>query len=323
MAQVTGTTDTFDIVGIKEDVEDIIYNITPSDTPLFTMAERGSADSTNHQWQTDELDTPGMNAQVEGDDATYATASPTVMISNRTVIPRKTLLVSRTADRVKKYGRAREMARLLVKRGKEIKLDIEYMLLGTQGSSAGSSSTARYMAGFGAMVKTNASILGGTGSTVPGYAGGDWGASVDGQTLATFTEDQLKKMLEDVWTAGGKSHVLMMNTGPKKAAAGFSGATKFAGNYVEGNRSSQGVLVAGVDLYISDYGEHRLRLNRHMSQNRVYSIDREHVKVAWLDRIRTEKLAKTGDAEKYMLIGELTLVLGNPDAHGQLVGVTG
>ena len=209
MAQVTGTTDTFDIVGIKEDVEDIIYNITPSDTPLFTMAERGSADNTNHQWQTDELDTPGMNAQVEGDDATYATASPTVMISNRTVIPRKTLLVSRTADRVKKYGRAREMARLLVKRGKEIKLDIEYMLLGTQGSSAGSSTTARYMAGFGAMVKTNASILGGTGSTVPGYAGGDWGASVDGQTLATFTEDQLKKMLDTGSPIGRKIDFLI------------------------------------------------------------------------------------------------------------------
>lgn len=321
MAQVSGTTDTTDLIGMAEDIEDMIYTITPTQVPMFTLAKRGKATAVNHQWQTDALAAAALNAQIEGDDASYATASPTTMLSNRTMISRKTLLVSRTADRVKKYGRAREFARLTTKYMKEIKRDIEAAFVGIQGSSAGGSGTARYAAGFGAMVAGNASKAAGTASTAPGYSGGDWGASVNGTATSAMTEGHLKAALELSWTDGGDPTVIMMNTVQKKAAAAFAGATKFAGNYTQQGRTTQGVVVAGVDMYISDFGEHKLVLNRYMGQGRVYCIDPEYIEMAWLDPIKLEPLAKTGDAEKAMMVGEYTFVLGNPDAHAQIYGL--
>src|SRR5206468_10074006 len=96
----------------REDIEDVIFDISPTETPLLSMAQRKTAGNTLHQWQTDALAAAAANRQVEGDDASYTTAAPTVMLSNYTQISRKTLVVSRTADRVRKYGRARELARL-------------------------------------------------------------------------------------------------------------------------------------------------------------------------------------------------------------------
>lgn len=321
MAQVSGTTDTTDIIGMAEDVEDMIYTISPTETPMFTLARRGKATAVNHQWQTDSLASAALNAQIEGDDASFTTASPTVMLSNRTMISRKTLIVSRTADRVKKYGRAREFARLTTKYMKEIKRDIEKGFVGLQGSSAGGSATARYAAGFGALIAGNAAKAAGTASTAPGYAGGDWGASVNGTATSAMTEGHLKAALELAWTDGGNPSVVMVNTAQKKAIAAFSGAAKFAGNYTQQGRTTQGVVVAGVDMYVSDFGEHKIVLNRHMGAGRVYCIDPEYIELAWLDPIRLEPLAKTGDAEKAMMVCEYTYIVGNPDAHAQVYGL--
>lgn len=323
MAQVAGTTDTLDLIGIAEDVEDMIYTISPTDTPFFTMAKRGRVSNTLHQWQTDTLGNGTANFQIEGDDATFTTAAPTVMLSNRTSIATKTLVVSRTADRVRKYGRAKETARLLVKYGKQMKLDIETMALGVQGSSAGNSTAlARYTAGFGAMVANNASKLAGTASTAPGYSSSDWGTSVDGTARSALTEGHLKAALELAWTDGGDPSQILMGTFQKKAVASFAGASKFAGSYATQNRTQQGIVVAGVDLYISDFGEHQIRLSRQIPTSRIYCIDPEYVEIGWLDPIKTEPLAKTGDAEKAMLVGEWTLVLGNPDAHAQIYALS-
>lgn len=325
MAQVSGTTDSYDLVGIQEDVEDIIYDISPTDTPLMTMAARGVANSTLHQWQTDALDAAGANAQIEGDDASYTTAAPTVMLSNYTQIVRKTILVSRTADRVRKYGRDRETARLIVKRGKEIKRDVEFAIVQNQASSAGGSATARSSAGLESMI-TNYTVSSTTtvaAATVPGYAAGVWAAPTDGTTagFVTLTEPMLKTAIEQTWVDGGDASVIMSNTFQKKMAAAFAGTAKFAGNYVNQGRTSQGVVVGGVDLYISDHGEHRWKLNRHMRQSVLFVLDPEYVELAWLDRIKPQSLAKTGDAEKSMMIGEFTLVVGNPDAHAQIRGL--
>ena len=119
MAQVSGTTDTYDLVGIAEDIEDAIFMISPTETPVLTMAGKKKATNTLHQWQTDSLTAVTNAPAVEGDDAAFTTASPTVMLSNYTQINRKTLIVSRTADTVRKYGRAKETVRLIKKYGKE------------------------------------------------------------------------------------------------------------------------------------------------------------------------------------------------------------
>jgi hypothetical protein len=113
-----------------------------------------------------------------------------------------------------------------------------------------------------------------------------------------------------------------MNSQPKRALAGFAGATAYAGFYNPNQSKAQGAVIAGVDEYVSDYGNHSVVLDRYMAQSVVYCIDPEYVSVAWLDRIQMQELAKTGDADKSMLIGEWTLVCENPDAHAQIRDIT-
>ncbi len=269
----------------------------------------------------DSLASASNNKVVEGDDATFASASPTVMLSNYTQISRKTVMVSRTADTVRKYGRAKELARLVTKYGKELKRDIEVALVGSQGSSAGNATTARASAGFGSMVVNRVfPALSGnanTTSTVPGYAGGVFTAATDG-TAGTFIENSLRDALALAWADGGNPEVILTNTTQKRNMAGFAGASAFEGFSVAQGRGQQGAIIGAVDIYISDFGSHKVVLDRYMSQSAVYCVDPEYVSVAWLDPIRIEDLAKTGDAEKKMMVCEWTLRLDNPDAHAQI-----
>lgn len=323
MAALTGTTDSYSLVGKAEDVHDAIYDISPTDTPVLTMAKRLKATNTIHQWQTDALASAAVNKQIEGDDATFASASATTMLSNRTMISRKTVMVSRTADSVRKYGRAKELARLVTKYGKELKRDIETGFLGMQGSSIGGAGTARQAAGLRAMI-VNRTTASGTGSnttgTVPGYSSSDWALTAADGTLSTLTETDLRGALEAAWTDGGNPSVIVTNSFQKRRISMMGGATAFDGFGVNNGRSAQGVIISGVDLYVSDFGSHKVVLDRFMGQTGVLCLDPEYIGIAWLDNIKIEDLAKTGDAEKKMIVAEYTYVAQNPDAHGQVIG---
>jgi hypothetical protein len=323
VTQVSGTLDTYDLVGMAEDVEDVIFNISPTDTPALTMGKRKKATATNHQWQTDSLAAASSNKAVEGDDASYATAAPTTMLSNRLQIAQKTVLVSGTADAVRKYGRAEEFAYQLMKRGKELKRDIEFTIVRNQASSVGGSQTARQAAGWESMIAGNRIFSASTDSTgtTPGYASGDWGAPTDG-TTAALDETTLVSALTAAWTDGGDPSVIMVGTAQKRKVAGFAGATSFAGVSVNQGRTAQGVVVGGVDLYISDFGEHKVVLNRYMRASTLFCIDPDYVSTAWLRPIKYTSLAKTGDADKGQLLCEFTVVMENPDAHAKIQDLT-
>lgn len=321
MAQSTGTTDTYDLVGIAEDVENIIFNISPTDTPVFTMAKKKKATNTNHQWQTDSLAAAAANRAIEGDDSTYATAAPTTMLSNRTQISKKSVMVSGTADAVKKYGRAEEFAYQIAKRGKEIKRDAEFALTQNQASSAGGSGTARSSAGLESMI-TNAikPTTSGTGTT-PGYSSGDWAAPTDGTATgagSTLSESYLVQALEAAWTDGGDPSTIVMGAYQKRTIATFGGAQKFAGFYNPKQGAGQGMVIGGVDLYVSDFGEHKLVLDRFMRTRTLLCLDPDYISMAWLRPLKFEERAKTGDATRGELLGEWTLVVENPDAHSKV-----
>lgn len=322
MAQATGTTDSYDLVGIAEDVEDVIFNISPEETPFLTMAKRTKVTNTLHQWQTDSLAAAAANRAIEGDDSTYATATPTTMLSNYTQIAKKTVMVSGTADSVRKYGRKEEFAYQIAKKGKELKRDIEFALVQNQVSSAGGSGTARSSAGIEAMISGNRILgTGNTTGTTPGYAAGVWGAVTDG-TATAMTEGDLVSALEAAWTDGGDASVVMVNATLKRKIATFGGASKFSGVQVSGPRNAQAVVIGGVDLYISDFGEHKIMLNRHMRTGTLLALDPEYLSVGFLRPIKFEERAKTGDATRGELLTEFTLIGSNPDAHAKIQAVT-
>lgn len=322
MAQATGTTDSYDLIGIAEDVEDVIFNISPTETPFLTMAKRKKVTNTLHQWQTDSLASAAANRQIEGDDSTYATATPTTMLSNYTQISKKTVMVSGTADAVRKYGRKEEFAYQIAKKGKELKRDIEVALVQNQASSAGGSATARSSAGIESMIAGNRILgTGNTTGTTPGYSAGVWAAPTDG-TATAMTEGDLVSALEAAWVDGGDASVVMVNSTLKRKIATFGGASKFSGVQVQGPRNAQAVVIGGVDLYISDFGEHKVVMNRHMRTGTLLALDPEYVSVGFLRPIKFEERAKTGDATRGELLTEFTLIGDNPDAHGKIQAVT-
>ena len=321
MAQATGTTDTYDLVGLAEDVEDIIFNIAPTETPFLTMAKRKKVSAINHQWQTDDLAAAAANRAIEGDDSTYATATPTTMLSNYTQIAKKTVMVSGTADAVRKYGRKEEFAYQIAKKGKELKRDIEFALIQNQVSSAGGSGTARSSAGIEVMIVNRVLGTNNTTGTTPGYAAGVWGAVTDG-TAATMVEADLVSALELAWQKGGDPSVVMVNSTLKKRIASFAGATSYAGVSVNQGRTAKGVVVGGVDLYISDFGEHKIKLNRYQRTGTVLCLDPEYVSVGFLRPIKFEERAKTGDSTRGEILTEFTLIADNPNAHAKVQSVS-
>jgi len=319
MPQVAGTVDTLDIVGMAEDIEDVINDISPTETPLYSMAKKKKATNTFHQWQIDNLAAAAANRQIEGDDSSFTTAVSTTMLGNYCQISSKTLVVSRTSDKVRKYGRAKETARLIAKYGKELKRDIEFALVQNQASSVGGSSTARSSAGLESMISGNRIVAAGnTTGTTPGFSAGNWTAPTDGTATVTLTEALLVSALDAAWTDGGDPSVIMCNSSQKKQFAPFGGASKFAGSYVPTAGKAQSMVIGGVDLYISDFGSHKIMLNRYMRTRTIFCIDPDYVSVALLDGIQFEPLAKTGDATKSLLVTEYCLVADNPNAHAKI-----
>ena len=320
MTTPTGQNKTYGRIGIKEDVHDIIYDISPTDTPAMQMAKRLTARNSLHQWQTDSLAAAAANNAVEGADASFSSAAATTMLGNYTAISTKTISVSRTLDTVAKYGRATEMGYLVAKYGKELKRDIELMLVGSQGSAAATASTARYTAGWRAMIQNYARCTGTTvtAGTVYPYSSG-WTASSD-STASTMLEADLKNALELAWTDGGSTDTILVNSKQKKRLSSFGGATAFEGFSASNGRGAQGVVIGGVDLYVSDYGAHKVVMDRFLGQTAVLCLDSEYTGIAWLDTIKVEDLAKVGDGRRKQIVCEWAAVLQNPDAHAQLIG---
>jgi hypothetical protein len=311
-------TTTYAGVGRAEDFEDIIYDISPTETPMLTMAKRVKAVQTLHQWQTDVLDAPATNRQIEGDDASFATAVATVNLANFQQISRKTVEVSGTYDAVKKYGRKSELAYQLMKAGKALKRDMDFALTRNQIGTAGGAGTARSTAGMETWISGNRILAtGSTGGTTPAVTTTPGTAITDG-TAVTFIEADLKLALQAAWVDGGEPSILLMSATNKNRFDTFAGiATKF--HDVSGK--SQATTTGAADIYVSSYGNHTVKLSRQMRDTNVLCVDPEYVSVSTLRPIQKEELAKTGDGTKYQLIGEYGLVVNNMDAHAKVMNV--
>ena len=306
----------YDVVGDREDLTDVIYNISPTDTPFMSSVGKTKATAVLHEWQTDSLAAAdGSNAAVEGADATSATLSPTTRVGNRTQISQKTIQISGTLESVDKAGRKSEKAYQLSKASSELKRDMEKILLSNQVASAGNSSTARTLGGLQAWINTNVSL--GT-SGVAGSLGTT--AKVDGTNRA-FDEDQVKEVVREAYTNGGNPSVVMVSPAKKQEFSAFSGIAQQRYN-ADGNKPS--TIVGAADIYLSDFGTLSVVPNRFMTAEAdsgevAFVLDPEYAAIAYLRPFQTNELAKAGDSEKTQLLVEYTLEVKNEAAHG-LVG---
>lgn len=305
MAVPSNTTQTYQAVGNREDLTDVIYNIAPTETPFLSMCGTTEATSTKHEWQTDDLAAAANNKQVEGDDAAPAAATPTVRVDNQTQISSKTVSVSGTQDAVSSAGRKKELAYQVSKRGKEIKRDMEFALTQNTTAIAGNAATARQLRGLEGWIATNNS-LGATG-VAPNPINNT--APTDG-TQRAFTESLLKDVLQQCWNNGGDPDVVMVGGAQKQVFSTFTGGS------TKQTDSKDKKVVATVDIYVSDFGTLKVVPNRFQRARTAFALQSDMWEVAYLRRFKTEPLAKTGDSEKRMLLAEYTLKAKNEKSSG-------
>ena len=240
---------TYTTIGIREDLADIIYSISPTETPFMSGVAKTKATNTLHQWQTDALADVAANAAVEGADISYGTMAPTVLENNHTQISTKGIQVTATNEAVTSAGRNNEMAYQVAKAAKELKRDMETALLSNVAKSAGSSSAARKLGGCPTWYETN--VDAGSG----GSGAGNGAIRTDG-TQRAFTEDQLKGILVSCYNEGGNPNMIMVNAFNKQKLSGFTGgSTRF--DAAEDRR-----LITSIDVYESDFGTMQVSPNR-------------------------------------------------------------
>lgn len=284
---------TYNAVGNREDLSDLITNISPTKTPVYSLIGRTTAKSTYHEWLEDELTQPTANAQVEGADFAVADPTPRVRKGNYTQIFSKGYGVSGTQEVVLKAGIKSEIAYQMAKAMKEIARDVEYAIITNATAVAGDATTPRQMGGIPAFVTTN----------VIDAAG------------AALTEDMLNDAIQKSWEAGGDPNTVVVSGKNKRVISGFTaGVTKTVD--AEDKR-----LVAAVDVYESDFGMVKIIADRWMPDTDLFVLDKQYLKTAYLRPFKQEEKAKVGDRIEKVIIGELTLEVRAEKAQARIVNL--
>lgn len=313
MTQPSNTHSTYDHVGRREDLGDIIYDVSPTDTPLVSAIPKGKATSTKHEWLTRSIAAAsGSNANVEGDDATTDAANANVRLFNYTQILDKVARVSGTQEAVNNAGMANTMAKELEDKMKEIKLDLEVSILQNTAQVAGTDTAARVMAGAQTYIKTN--INKDSGGTAAAGTGAD--TYTDG-TPRALQESFVEDALATGWTNGAKPTLGILNAFQKRKVAAFSGSSTKTS---DGDKRK---VTNNVDVYIDPLGnEIRFVPCRQCPTDVIYMFDPEYLELSSLRNWFTKDLAKTGDSERKQIIGEMTLEVRNEKAHCAVYDLT-
>lgn len=309
--------------GQREELIDMIYNIDPYDTPMLSSIGKGTAKALRHDWQTDELRKPGINQRLEGAEAEIKKGSFTEVLDNVCQISDETLAVSGTSDAISKAGRKSEMAYQLAKKSKEIKLDIEHMLVGVgltkknRGIDNPGTETEKMtpssMGNFFSYYKTNGSGY----TTAPTGNGVDLGTEVAAER--TLTEAMIQDTAQAIWEAGGGANTIMVN-GPMKQYISntFKGRAGGEGGRTNINASDKKVQ-AVVDFYESDFGVYKIVANRWFRKDALFMYDPSMHSMLYLRAFKQYPLSKTGDSEKRQMICEYTLRVNNEKSGAMLV----
>jgi hypothetical protein len=339
MTVLTGSTITIGVTsggGLREDLEDTIWDLFPEDTWAVSNLDKTEATATGHEWLAQQLAAAAANIGVEGDDATFTSLTSPARFGNYCQIMSKTFLVSDTLEAVKKAGRSSEVARGAMVKMRELKRDLEFTILQNQAASAGGATTGRamggmemWLSGYNANVAVNTTVTASTAhrstttaqtcTTVPitsGFPGAT--APTDGSTTAALTATNVNFALQAAWSNGGNPTVILATANNKTLIDSFTSvATRTVNIDVE-----QAPIIGAANVYISDFGRHTVILNRYGRNSVLLCIDPNYWALAFLRQPQARQLAKTGDGTKYQIITEATLVCRNQQASAKVVALT-
>lgn len=320
MAQPTNTFSSYGAKGIREDLIDMIYQVSPEETPCVSAIGRTKATATYHEHQRDSLRaSSATNAAIEGDDTAATARTATQRIGNYTQITKDVAVITGTQDAVNTAGRSSEIAYQKAKTLAELKLDMEASVMQNNAAVAGNDTTARKAMSLETGIYTAVSH-GAGGSTTAHTSGAATAAPTDG-TQRAFTETLLKGVLATCFTNAGSrmGKLLFLGATQKQTFSGFAGIAQQRRD-VKGKE--QAVVIGAADGYVSDYGTLTVIPNIHMRNRTAIGINPEYVRIAYLRPFQTKPLGKTGDSEKYECLVEWTLELGNEKACFKVADLT-
>lgn len=317
MTQVTGTFSTYDAAdGINEELAQMVMNIDPEETPFISSIGKGSVNNTYFEWLTDSLDAASAtNFQIEGDDySSFDAATGRVRLGNYTCISSKNVIVSGTQRAVDNAGVADELGYQVAKMGKALRLDMEKIVCGQQAAVAGDDSTARETAGFEAFIRTNDSRgAAGVEATLSGTTKGYPSVDVVDGTQRAYTEALHKAVNALVWASGGKAERVIVGPFNKGVASTFAG---IAEQRHEVGNSGQATIMGAADVYLGDFGRTYFVPSRLSRDRSAMYVDPAHATLVTLRNFELQDIAKTGDADKKVLVVEYGLKIDVEKAHG-------
>ena len=310
MAQPSNTFDSYDAVGIREDLKDVIYNISPEETPFYSKSSKTSARNTLVEWQTDSLRASAANAHIEGDATAGEARSATTRLGNYTQIFKNAVVVPDTDEGLDKAGRAKEVAYQTLKIAKEQKLDIEKALFDNNARAAGNSTTARELAGAPAWLTTN-TVFGANEGADPTGDGTD--ARTDETTaLTAFDQTKFDTVMQSIWEEGGKPDTVYLSAFQMNKALGFTGNNNQRSAVQAGDER----VIKSMAIYVTPWGTVSWMPSRENRSRDVFIMQDNMWEVAVLRPTKNVALAKTGDNTTRQVVTELTLCAKNEAANG-------
>lgn len=320
MALPTNTLTSFSIIGAREDLADMIYDISPTDNPFIMASSKERSNAVYTEWQTDSLAAAGSNIALEGNNATGATLSTTTRVGNYCQISQKTVVVSETNKAIALAGRRDEYSYQTLKAGKELKNDMEYALTRNQASSAGGVGTGRALGSLESWLSTNKTSVGtGTAQTTPGFSSGTVAAPTDSSVAGTLTKAALDAVIQACWTEGGDPDTIMVGPHNRTVVSGFSGISTLQ---TDASASADVTLVGAVDFYKSNFGTLKVVPNRFQRDQTAFVLDFDYISISALREMKINPLAKLGDNDQAQLIHEFTLKMKNEAASGKVTDCT-
>ena len=309
MAKVTNAFDTYSATADREDLSNIIYNISPMQTPFMSSIGKRNIKNVVFDWQTEVLPTPSASGQLEGFELSRSTATATTRVSNVAMISSRDATVTGSQDASDPAGKRSEMAHQLAIMAKALKRDMEEALCKNGDKTTGNATTARVTGGFESWITTNES-RGATGASTGGGA-----APTDG-TQRDLTEALLKDVLQQMFASGAEPNMAICGPHNKQVISGFTGRTQ-ARQFVDAN-----TVEASVSIYSSDFGELKIVPSNRSRERTLLLVDPEFAKVSYLRDFQTVDIATIGDAETKMIVVEYGLEVSNEAAHGVVADLT-
>jgi hypothetical protein len=322
MAAVSNTVLTTAAVGNREELDNFVSMITPTDTPIYSMAGKEKAESKHPEWEYEDLDTPAENKQPEGNEFSFDAVTAPTRVGARTQIFTKTFIFSGTQQAVSNAGNVEKRAHELMKKGKALRKDMEFAIVT---NTASSNTDPRALGGLPSWLTTNVSRGGGGGAN-GGFSGADTVAETTG-TQRAWTKAQTDDILQSVYTNGGDVTTVVVSPYNKRVFATFmSDANVAEFKYAAGKGTN--TIIGTADIYEGPIGTVKVVPNRVMGGSagmarRAFFMDPSLVKWLTLRPIQEVQVAKTGDAEKGVLLAEGTLKIVNEKGLGVIADLYG